>query len=90
MGMIAASLWLLASGEIYTSYPAFGDEIEEQYRNSRVEAVVDKGIVRELIIDCGSGAEGVMVHDVVGDVFCDSKDQCHEGLSTAIERTCAK
>ena len=86
MGFVSTVL-LLAASEIYTSYPVFGDEEPGHYANSRVHAVTDNGLMRELIVSCGR-EEGILVHDTVSDLFCDSKNKCHKSLTRAIASTC--
>lgn len=88
MSFLLATAMLLSSGDIYTSYPVFGDKEPGYYSDKRVNTVTDKGLVRELIVQCGRENEGILVHDVIGDVFCDSKDTCHSTLSAAIRGTC--
>jgi len=88
MGILITTLCLIASDEIYTAYPAFGDKEPAFYQDNRVKAVADKGITRELIVQCRNG-EGVMVHDVVNDIYVDSKNRDHNSLSAAIRGTCS-
>ncbi len=83
----------LAQENIYTSYPAFGDEEPYSYNDKRIAAITEKGLVRELIIQCKKNKddtilEGIMVHDHINNVFCDSKNECHASLAQAINHTC--
>ena len=88
MNLLISAFLLVSSGDVYTAYPALGDKIQNTYQDQRVLTITDKGIVRELIVACSDGTEGIMVHDVVEDTFCDSKLTCHKSLGTAIAQTC--
>jgi len=79
---------LLGSGDIYTSYPVFGDNEPSLYKDKRVNVVRDKGLVRELTVQCTPKLDGILIHDVISNQFCDSKNQCHSKLTTAIRKTC--
>lgn len=75
---------------IYTAQPIFGDQQPYSYNDRRVNTIIEKGLVRELIVQCSKEMEGIMVHDHISNVYCDSKNECHKSLSRAIDRTCAK
>ncbi len=91
MSFLIATLMMMGQGQdIYTSYPAFGDKDPFSYNNERVLAVTDKGLVRELIVQCTKQTEGIMFHDIASDTFCDSKNKCHKTLSRAISGTCSQ
>lgn len=89
MAILTTALALLASGDIYSSYPVFGDKDPAFYRDARVLVVTDRGPTRELIIQCREG-EGVLLHDVAGDVYVDAKDRSHASLGGAIAGTCTR
>ena len=89
MGLLATAALLMASDVVYSAYPVFGDKEPRYYNDARVNVVIDRGAVRELIVSCGGGElEGVLIHDTLGDAFCDAKGDCHTSLGTAIARTC--
>ncbi len=93
MNLLLGAALLLASSAatnegIYTSYPIFGDSEPVRYSDKRVSVITDKGLVRELIVQCSKDREGIVVHDYISEVFCDSKNACHGSLVTAINRTC--
>ncbi|MEO1151276.1 MAG: hypothetical protein AAFW83_09845 [Pseudomonadota bacterium] len=88
MNILVAAMMLLQTENIYTSYPVFGDKEPGLYTDKRVNTVTDKGLVRELIVQCVNDQEGILVHDTIANEFCDSGNRCHARLSTAISRTC--
>ncbi len=89
--LILNSLAFSASADnrdIYTAYPLLGDNEPFSYPDKRVSTVIEKGLVRELIIQCTKETEGIMVHDHISSVFCDSNNECHSTLRAAINATC--
>lgn len=87
MSVLLSVVAIAAAGEIYTSYPGLGDEDHNGYNDKRIEVVADKGIVRELIVNCGNGA-GILNHDVIDNLFCDAQHRCSGSLQSAIKNTC--
>lgn len=87
MGLTATLLALVASNEIYTAYPVFGDTQPAYYSDRRVQVVTDKGPTRELIVSCGRD-ETIIIHDVADALFIDAKNTAHRSLNAAIARSC--
>ncbi len=88
MVFLLAAAALMQSDVIYTAYPAFGDKEPDYYSNSRVQVVHYRSLVRELIISCEDGREGILFHEIINDKFVDSRNQTHGSLSAAIAGTC--
>lgn len=87
MGLSMTLLALLASNEVYTSYPAFGDKEPDFYNNSKIQMVRDNGLTRELTVKCAD-ADGIVIHSVIDQTFVDAKNRSHTTLAKAINGTC--
>lgn len=67
---------------------SFSDYPGALSRKSPVEAVIDRGLVVEIVVRCGAGA-GILTYSKADRRFCDSSLRCHSGLKAAREATCA-
>ncbi len=56
-------------------------------RRSPVEAMVDKGLIVELVVRCGDRA-GILTYSKVDRRFCDASLRCHARLGEARAATC--
>ena len=65
----------------FTTYPAFRNN------SGRVEAVTDKGLMKEYIIGCSSGV-GIITFSKFEGLYCTPDHRCSGGLRSAIERLC--
>ena len=65
----------------FTTYPVFRNN------TGRVEAVTDKGLMKEFIIGCSSGP-GIITLSKVEGLYCTPDHRCSTGLRLAIERLC--
>jgi hypothetical protein len=65
----------------FNSYPGFTDP------NSRIEAVIDKGLIFELIVRCERGT-GIIAASPIEQTFCTPKFVCYASLSKAVDETC--
>ena len=78
------TLVLLATGASgLTDYPAFIQP------NARVEAVIDRGPIRELIVKCGGGT-AILSYSKVERLYCDPHLKCHPDLGVVVARTRGK
>lgn len=77
------SIWLLAAAAAgtFTDYPVF---LKPQ---ARIEAVLDRGPIAELIVKCPEGT-GILSYSKVERVYCTPVRGCTPDLKTAIVRTC--
>ena len=66
-----------------TDYPVF------RRPNARIEAVIDRGPIQELIVKCGSGT-AILSYSKVEKLFCDPKLACHRNLGVVVARTCGR
>lgn len=76
----ALSLGVLAAAS-FTEYPAFVRP------GVRVEAVVDRGPIRELIVRCRNGT-GILSYSKIERTYCTPDWRCAPGLDRAISRLC--
>lgn len=65
----------------FTDYPAFVRP------GVRIEAVVDRGPIAELIVRCPRGT-GILSYSKVERTFCTPDWRCGQGLDRAIGRLC--
>lgn len=65
----------------FNTYPAFDNP------GSRVEAVIDRGPILELVVRC-SGGTGILSFSKVDKKYCTPDHRCTAGLQTAIGRLC--
>ena len=77
------SLWLVvaAAAGSYVEYPAF------LHPGARIQAVLDRGPIYELIIKCPEGT-GILSYSKVEHLYCTPVRGCTANLKTAITRTC--
>ncbi len=66
----------------FTGYPAFAK------RQTPVEVYHDKGLVVEMIVNCGGGRFGIITLSKVEGVFCGPDHRCVRNLNQAIGRLC--
>lgn len=66
-----------------TEYPAFINP------RARVEAVIDKGPIQELIINCGKGT-AIISYSKLERAYCTPKFACSPRLSVVISQTCGQ
>ena len=64
-----------------TDYPAF------RRPAARVEAVVDRGLIQELIIKCDGGT-AIVSYSKVERLYCGPDARCHARLPVIVARTC--
>jgi len=88
MVFLLAAAALMQSDIVYTAYPAFGDKEPDYYSDPRVLVVHDRSLIRELIVSCRDGGEGILIHEIITDSCVDSKNKTHGSLSAAIAGTC--
>lgn len=74
------SLGLVAAAS-FIEYPAFVKP------GARVEAIVDRGLIKELIVRCPQGT-GILSYSKVERTYCTPDWRCAPGLDRAIARLC--
>ena len=67
----------------FTYYPAF-----RQPAASRIEVIIDKGLISELIVNCGSGQTGILRASKVERLVCLPDHRCVGDVPTAVARLC--
>lgn len=70
-----------AAAGTFTDYPGFLDP------RARVEAIMDRGPINELIIKCSEGS-GILSYSKVERLYCTPVRGCTPNLKIAIARTC--
>jgi len=65
----------------FTTYPAFDRP------GSRVEAVIDRGPILEMVVRCAGGT-GILSFSKIDRKYCTPDQRCAAGLGTAISRLC--
>ena len=77
------SFWLVAAAAAgsYVDYPAFINP------GSRIQAILDRGPITELIVKCPEGT-GILSYSKVERVYCTPVRGCTPDLKTAIKKTC--
>lgn len=73
LGVVAAAA--------FTDYPVFVRP------GARVEAVVDRGPIKELIVRCPNGT-GILSYSKIERTYCTPDWRCGSGLDRAIGRLC--
>ena len=88
--LITLTLALLASSASgpsgasgLTDYPVF------RRPAARIEAVIDRGPIQELIVKCGGGT-AILSYSKVEKLYCDPKLRCHRNLGVVVAQTCGK
>lgn len=69
-----------ASGS-FTQYPGFLNP------KARIEAILDRGTISELIVKCGDGA-GIISYSKVERLYCTPHQGCTPNFKTALARMC--
>jgi hypothetical protein len=64
-----------------TDYPGFRNP------TARIEAVIDRGLIQELIIRCGGGT-AIISYSKVERLYCGPSNRCHTRLPVVAERAC--
>lgn len=70
-----------AASGTFTDYPGF------LHPNARIEAILDRGTINELIVKCGDGT-GVLSYSKVERLYCTPHDGCTPNLKIAIADMC--
>jgi hypothetical protein len=76
---LAASLIAAAQG--YIDYPVFVDP------TSRVEAVIDRGPILELIVACSEG-NAIISYSKMEQTYCSPTFKCGPHMERVIEQSC--
>jgi len=66
----------------FIEYPAFREA------NAEVEMIHDKGLVAEVVVNCGGGETGILVLSKIEKRVCGPDHFCTPSLKTAIRRLC--
>ena len=66
----------------FIKYPAFVN------RNATVEVIHDKGLVSELVVNCGGGRSGILTTSRIDGLVCGPKHRCVKDLAEAMRRLC--
>ena len=66
-----------------TDYPGF------RQPRARVEAIIDRGTIQEIVIKCGGGT-AIISYSKIERAFCTPKLHCSKRLSDVIAETCGK
>lgn len=66
----------------FIKYPAFVN------RDARIEVIHDKGLVSELVVNCGGGNSGILTRSHIDGLVCGPKHRCVKDLAEAVRRLC--
>ena len=66
----------------FIKYPAFVN------RDATVEVIHDKGLVSELVVNCGGGRSGILTTSRIDGLVCGPKHRCVKDLAEAVRRLC--
>ncbi len=66
----------------FIKYPAFVN------RDATVEVIHDKGLVSELIVNCGGGRSGILTTSRADGLVCGPQHRCVKNLAEAVRRLC--
>jgi hypothetical protein len=70
-----------AAAATFSEYPVFVRP------GSRVEAIIDRGTINELIVRCDRGS-GILSYSKIEKLYCTPDHRCTRGRDTAIRRLC--
>jgi hypothetical protein len=73
--------FLAAAVTLFNYYPGFTDS------HSKIEAVIDRGLVAELVVRCEEGT-AIVAASMVDQKFCTPKFVCYPALDRAISESC--
>ena len=65
----------------FTFYPG------SNYPDQRIEAIIQKGPIYELIVRCGSGS-AIISFSPIEELYCSPKGYCDPQIDVIIDRTC--
>ena len=71
------------AASLFNYYPGFEDP------NARIEAVMDKGLIAELVVRCNVGT-GIIAASLIERTYCTPGFKCYASLATAIKETCGE
>lgn len=83
---VAGLAGLAASASAAAAYLTF--PMRDASRVS-VLRVMDKGMIRELVVACDSAREATIVHAPLDRLWCDAAGACAADLEFAVKRACA-
>ena len=88
------ALILAAVAAGFTTYPGFGDKPEpaapqptQIQHGLKIEALVDKGPIVEMIIRCG-GHTAIISYSKIEKLYCGPNQACDPVLARTLEPTC--
>lgn len=77
LSMVAA----VAAASVFSDYPGVRNA------NTAIEAIIDKGLVVEMIVRCDHNT-GIVTYSRADRRYCDSRLRCHASLRAARRATC--
>ena len=81
---------ILAAG--LTVYPVFGDSgnlTRQNAGNPQIEAIVDHGLIAELVVRCKNGA-AIISYSKIEILYCAPDQTCDRNLRDVVARTCGR
>ena len=78
------------SHSVFIYYPAFrrSNPPVDPRSHATVDMIHDKGVVNELLINCGGGRSGILIESKIEGLFCGPDHHCALSLKTAVRRLC--
>ena len=88
---IATMLTIATAG--FTTYPGFGDKLpgpaQPAPQQLRIESIVDRGPIVEMVIRCGANA-AIISYSKVEKLYCSPKLVCDSKLDKTLALTCGR
>lgn len=90
VSMMTSPVVASTSHSLYIYYPAFRptNPPVEARTNATIDLINDKGVVNELLINCGGGRSGILIESKIEGLFCGPDHHCASSLKTAVRRLC--
>lgn len=89
-GMMNSTANSSTSHSIYIEYPAFRalNPPVDPRSHATIDMINNKGVVNELLINCGGGRSGILIESKIEGLFCGPDHYCVSSLKTAVRRLC--
>lgn len=90
IGMMNSAANSSTTHSIYIEYPAFrtSNPPVDPRSLATIDMINNKGVVNELLINCGGGRSGILIESKIEGLFCGPDHDCVSSLKTAVLRLC--
>lgn len=89
-GLMSAPATASTSHSLIIEYPGFRQFNPRIDRSSgaRIDMINNKGVVNELLINCGDGRSGILIESKIEGLYCGPDHRCVPNLVRAVRRLC--